>query len=97
MPGVADVGLHLPVTGVLLVTTRLVGQLGVEPVEGETVVDSVTVPVNPLEGVIVMLERPVAPELKSAGDVALMVKSWIFTLTVALCKGPLPDPITVTV
>ena len=62
----------------------LVGQLAVKPAEGETVVESVTIPVNPLTGVMVMLERPVAPELKSAGDVAVTLKSWTFTAMVAL-------------
>lgn len=74
MPGVVEVGLHFPVTGDEVVTTRLAGQLGVRPVGGETVVEKVTVPVNPLEGVIVILSRPVALALKSAGDVAVIVK-----------------------
>ena len=92
-----EVGLHFPVTEFGAVTMRLTGQLGVRPEEGETVVERVTVPVKPFRGVIVMLERPEAPELKSAGDVAVIVKSWTFTAMVALCRGPLPDPITVTV
>ena len=45
------------------------------PVDGETVVARVTVPVKPLMGVTVIVELPVAPVLKSAGEVALIVKS----------------------
>ena len=54
---------------------RLVGQLAVRPVDGETVVVSITVPVKPCNGVTVIVELPVAPVLKSAGDVALIEKS----------------------
>ena len=57
------------------VTIRLEGQLAVKPVDGETVVISVTVPVNPPNGVIVIVELPVAPVLKSAGEEAEIVKS----------------------
>ena len=57
------------------VTVRLAGQLAARPVDGETVVVNVTVPVNPPDGVIVIVELPVAPVLKSAGDVAEIVKS----------------------
>ena len=57
------------------VTVRLAGQLAARPVDGETVVVKVTVPVNPPDGVIVIVELPVAPVLKSAGDVAEIVKS----------------------
>jgi len=57
------------------VTIRLEGQLAVKPVDGETVVISVTVPVNPPNGVIVIVELPVAPVLKSAGEETPMVKS----------------------
>jgi len=65
---------QVPVT-VPVVTVRLVGQLAVSPVDGETVVVSVMVPVNPADGVIVIVELPVAPVLKSAGEVAEIVKS----------------------
>jgi hypothetical protein len=44
-------------------------------VDGETVAVRVTVPVKPPNGVIVIVELPVAPVLKSAGDVAVIVKS----------------------
>ena len=54
---------------------RLVGQLAVRPVDGETTVVSVTVPVKPATGVTVIVELPVAPVLKSAGDVAVIEKS----------------------
>jgi hypothetical protein len=73
-PGVIDEGLHLPVINPV-VTLKLVGQLGVSPVLGATVVVRVTMPVNPLIGVTVMVELPVAPVLKSAGVVAVIVKS----------------------
>jgi len=65
---------QVPVT-VPVVTVRLVGQLAVSPVDGETVVVSVTVPVNTADGVIVIVELPVAPVLKSAGEDAEIVKS----------------------
>ena len=54
---------------------RLVGQLAVRPVDGETTVVRATVPVKPLTGVTVIVELPVAPVLKSAGEEAEMVKS----------------------
>ena len=54
---------------------RLVGQLAARPVEGETTVLRVTVPVKPPMGVIVIVELPLAPVLKSAGEVAEIVKS----------------------
>jgi hypothetical protein len=51
------------------------GQLAVRPVEGEAVVVRVTVPVKPPIGVTVIVELPVAPVLKSAGEVAEIEKS----------------------
>ena len=68
-------GLHVPVTALGPVIVRLVGQLAVRPVDGETMVVSVTVPVKPATGVTVIVELPVAPVLKSAGDVAVIEKS----------------------
>ena len=70
-----DVGLQLPVTGLALVTVRLVGQLGLRPEEGEVVIVIVTVPVKPPVGVMVMVEDPAEPELKSAGEVTVIEKS----------------------
>jgi hypothetical protein len=49
--------------------------LAARPVAGETTVVSVTAPVNPPDGVIVIVELPVAPVLKSEGDVAVIEKS----------------------
>ncbi len=57
------------------VTVRLVAQLAVRPVEGETTVVRVTAPMKLPIGVIVIVELPVVPVLKSAGEVALIVKS----------------------
>ena len=57
------------------VTVRLVAQLAVRPVEGETTVLRVTVPVKLPIGVTVIVELPVVPVLKSAGEVTLIVKS----------------------
>jgi hypothetical protein len=57
------------------VTVRLAGQLAVRPVDGETTVLRVTAPVNPPIGVTVIVELPVAPVLKSAGDEAVIEKS----------------------
>ena len=68
-------GAQFPVTALAPVITRLVGQFAVRPVEGETVVVSSTVPVKPPDGVTVIVELPVAPVLKSAGDVAVIEKS----------------------
>ena len=62
-------------TGAVPVTVRLLGQPGVRPVPGEVEAVMVTVPVNPFNGVMLMVELPVAPELKSAGDVAVISKS----------------------
>jgi hypothetical protein len=69
-----DEGVHLPVTNPV-VTFKLAGQLGTSPVDGATVDVRVTVPLNPLMGVTVTVELPVAPMLKSAGVVAAIVKS----------------------
>ena len=74
-PGVVEVGLHVPVTAVVPVTVILAGHPGVRPVSGEVRVVRVTRPVKPPDGVTVMVELPVAPELKSAGDDAETVKS----------------------
>jgi len=49
--------------------------LAARPVAGETTVVRATEPVNPPDGVIVIVELPVAPVLKSAGDVAVIEKS----------------------
>ncbi len=68
-------GLHVPVTALAPVITKLVGQLAARPVDGETVVVKETVPVKPPVGVTVIVELPVAPVLKSAGEVAVIVKS----------------------
>src|SRR3989475_4925239 len=60
---------------IAVVCVRIGGQLAVRPVEGETTVLRVTVPVKPPDGVTVIVELPVAPVLKSAGEVAEIVKS----------------------
>src|SRR2546425_13197315 len=70
-----DDGVHALVTGLEPVTVRLGGQFAVRPVEGETTVLRVTVPVKPPIGVIVIVELPIAPVLKSAGDEAVIAKS----------------------
>src|SRR2546425_7173227 len=74
-----DDGVHALVTGLEPVTVRLGGQFAVRPVEGETTVLRVTVPVKPPDGVTVIVELPVAPVLKSAGEVAEIAKSAIAT------------------
>jgi len=71
---VEEDGAHVPVTAPD-VTVRLAGQLAARPVEGETTVVRVTAPVKLPIGVIVIVELPVVPVLKSAGEVALIVKS----------------------
>jgi len=71
---VEEDGAHVPVTAPV-VTVRLAGQFAVRPVDGETTVLRVTVPTKPPDGVTVIVELPVAPALKSAGDVAVIVKS----------------------
>lgn len=38
------------------------------PVDGEITIVRVTVPMKPLSGVMVIVELPVAPVLKSAGE-----------------------------
>jgi len=52
---VEEDGLHVPVTALGPVIVRLVGQLAVRPVDGETMVVSVTVPVKPATGVTVIV------------------------------------------
>ena len=91
--------MHVPVTVLELVTVRLGGQLAVRPVEGETTVLRVTVPVKPPDGVTVIVELPVAPVLKSAGEVAEIAKSGIATAAAtltALDAVPIV-PVTLTV
>ena len=59
----------------------------------------VTVPVNPPDGVTVIVELPVAPVLKSAGEVAEIAKSGIATAAAtltALDAVPIV-PVTLTV
>jgi hypothetical protein len=90
-----DEGLHLPVINPV-VTFKLAGQLGVSPVVGETVVVRVTMPVNPLMGVIVMVELPVAPVLKSAGVVAAMVKSTKLKVAMTECVSEVLVPFMIT-
>jgi len=90
---------QVPVTVLELVTVRLGGQFAVRPVEGETTVLRVTVPVKPPAGVTVIVELPVAPVLKSAGEVAEIVKSGIATVEAtltALDAVPIV-PVTLTV
>jgi len=58
--------------------------LAVRPVTGETTVFRVTVPVKPPIGVMVIVELPVAPVLKSAGDVAEIEKSTTAKLNAAV-------------
>jgi hypothetical protein len=74
VPGVEEDGAHVPVTAPDT-TVRLAGQLAARPVAGETTVVRLTAPVNPPTGVIVIVELPVAPVLKSAGDEAAIEKS----------------------
>jgi hypothetical protein len=73
---VEEDGAHVPVTAPD-VTVRLAGQFAVRPAAGETTVVRVTAPVKPPEGVIVIVELPVAPVLKFAGLVAEIVKSGV--------------------
>ncbi len=69
MPEVEEAGLHVVVV-VPEVTERVEGQFAVSPVEGVIIVFKVTFPLKlPIEA-RVMVEIPVAPELKSAGEVA---------------------------
>jgi hypothetical protein len=72
--GVVEVGVQVPVTAPLA-TIKVAGQLAVRPVAGETVVVRVTVPAKLPIGVIVMVELPEAPLLKSAGEEAVIEKS----------------------
>ncbi len=65
-------------------TVKLVGQLAARPVEGETTVVSVTALVKPPIGVMVIVELPVAPVLKSAGDVAEIEKSTVANVNTAV-------------
>jgi hypothetical protein len=67
-------GAHVPVTAPV-VTVRLAGQLAARPVAGETTVLRVTAPVKLPIGVTVIVELPVAPVLKSAGEEAEIEKS----------------------
>ena len=75
-------GAHVPVTAPD-VTVRLAGQFAVRPVEGETTVLRVTAPVKLPIGVTVIVELPVAPVLKLAGDVAEIEKSTIANVNTA--------------
>jgi hypothetical protein len=83
---VEDDGLHVPVTALGPVIVRLGGQLAARPVEGKTVVVKVTVPVKPPMGVTVIVELPLAPVLKSAGEVAEIEKSTTAKVNMALVE-----------
>jgi hypothetical protein len=80
---VEEEGLQVPVTAPV-VTVRLAGQLAVRPVAGETTVLRVTVPVKLPIGVTVIVELPVAPVLKSAGEVAEIEKSTVANVNTAV-------------
>jgi hypothetical protein len=79
---VEEDGLQAPVTAPE-VTVRLVGQLAVRPVDGETTMVRATVPAKVPIGVIVIIEPPAAPVLKSAGEEAEIVKSTVANVNVA--------------
>ena len=81
------------------VTVRLVAQLAVRPVEGETTVVRVTAPVKLPIGVTVIVELPVAPVLKSAGEVAVIVKSTLMNVKMAVveCTEVPGEPVPVIV
>jgi hypothetical protein len=84
---------------VVLLRVTLVGDnVQVRPVDGDTISDNATVPVNPPRPVTVMVDMPVAPVLtvKLVG-LAATVKSWTMKLTVVLWVRPLLLPVTVTV
>jgi hypothetical protein len=78
---------------------RLAGQLAARPVDGETTVVRETVPVKLPTGVTVIVELPVAPVLKSAGDVAEMVKSTVANVNTAVvwCDAVPGEPVPVMV
>jgi hypothetical protein len=97
VPGVEDDGLQVPVTAPV-VTVRLAGQLAVRPVDGETTVVRVTVPVKVPIAVTVTVELPVAPVLKSAG-VAVTVKSTVAKVNIAVaeCEAVPGEPVPVIV
>jgi hypothetical protein len=80
---VEEDGTHVPVTAPV-VTVRLAGQFAVRPVVGETTVLRVTVPVKLPIGVTVIVELPVAPVLKSAGEVAEIEKSTVANVNTAV-------------
>ena len=86
VPGVEEDGAQVPVTALGPVTVRLAGQLAARPVAGETTVLRVTVPVNVPIGVMVIVELPVAPVLKSAGEDAEMEKSDALKVKMALAE-----------
>ena len=68
--------MHIPVTAAASPTVKLAGQLTVKPDEGLVNAPMLTVPVNPFDGVTVIVEdEPLAPVLKSTGEVAVRVKS----------------------
>ena len=64
-------------------TVKLAGQLAARPVEGETTVVRVTAPVKLPIGVTVIVELPVAPVLKSAGEDAEIEKSTVANVNTA--------------
>jgi hypothetical protein len=94
-------GAHVPVTALGPVIVRLAGQLAVRPVVGETTVLRVTVPVKPPIGVMVIVELPVEPVLKSAGEVAEIEKSTVANVNTAVVWWEAvpgePAPVIVTV
>jgi len=70
----------------------------VKPVVGETVAARLTTPLNPWSAVTVIVEVPAVPALTlTAVGLAVTVKSWIVTVTVAEWERLPLVPVTVTV
>ncbi len=70
----------------------------VRPVAGEIVWLRATVPVKPFTGATVIIEAPEAPAMTvTLVGLAVTVKSWTVTVTVAVRERPALAPVTVTV
>lgn len=82
------------------VSERLAGQFALNPEDGATVALRVMFPLKlPIEARVIV-ELPVAPSLKSVGEVAEKEKSGISTIvtrTVVECEMELVLPVIVTV
>jgi len=92
VPAVAQTTVSVAVPEPVMLVTLRVAEIG-----GEVAILRLTVPLNPLRGVIVTVVLAVVPARHvRVVEPTLIWKSWIVTATVAVCVKPLLEPVIVT-